>query len=205
MNFTSLLYELLSGPCLYITVPLCIAGLARRFFLIRSGRRNGMLFPVFDSVIANRKRRPGDILLFAVSSLFHIALLAAPLTAAAHLILFDLGWDVALPHIPQSVTGVFTVTAVVTGLMLMARRVLLKHVLAVSSWRDFALMALVLAPFITGYMARTGSRGYEAVMIIHCVTAHMLIVAAGWTRLGHFLFYAAGRLPVQLFSRGAGA
>lgn len=205
MNILPGLYDLLAGPFLYITVPLCIAGLARKAAIIISGRGEGLRFPVRlkDMLLSNTS---GDmdyttprilitgngLFLVSVSTLFHISILAAPLTARAHGILLDLAWNILHPRIDPEITGIFTATAVTAGILLILRRTFTGYVFTVSTWRDYAAMACVLAPFVTGLLARKQVFNYEAVMVIHCVSAHIFLLAAGWTRLGHMVFFIAG-------------
>ena len=78
-----------------------------------------------------------------------------------------------------------------TGIILLSRRIIVKHVRALSSREDYLLMFVVLIPFVTGMMARGWIGNYDAVMFIHYIGAHILLVSIGWTRLGHFVFFAA--------------
>lgn len=134
-----------------------------------------------------------DMVLAVATTLFHFALIAAPLTARAHGILLDQAWQVFPPRIDPVITGVCTMTAIISGLLLLLRRTFVRRVFAVSSWKDFAAMICVLTPFVTGLLAREMIGNYEIVMLIHCTGAHVLLLAIGWTRLGHMVFFTAGR------------
>jgi nitrate reductase gamma subunit len=92
--------------------------------------------------------------------------------------------------------------AIVCGVLLILRRVFTPYVRAVSSWRDYAVMTLVLVPFVTGLLAREFAGQYEFIMIIHLAGAHMLLVAIGWSRLGHFIFFTTGRIFFSASSGG---
>lgn len=188
MYITSGIYDFLAGPGLYITVPLCIAGLARKIIIIISGRNNGLRFLVPQITAADR-----DSVLTAAGVIFHASIFMAPLTAMAHAILFDQAWGVLPPRVDPVITSVFTAAAIVTGLFLVLRRTFIRHVFAVTSWRDYAAMCCVLAPFITGMLAGQQVGPYEIIMVIHCASAHVLMLAIGWTRLGHMIFFASGR------------
>lgn len=210
MNKMSLLYSFLAGPCLYITVPLCFSGLIRKMVILISGRRQGLRFPVsrtgkyISGEIKNNNPCAGIMtfikgnspLIFA-GILFHLAIIAAPLTAAAHGILLDQAWHILPPEIDPLITDIFTFTAIAAGLFLLIRRTLVQHVLAVSSWRDYASMICVLTPFITGLLAREMKGPYDIIIITHCVAAHALLLAIGWTRLGHMVFFTAGRIAAS--------
>lgn len=167
----------------------------RKASVIIEGRSRGLKFPVFHpdrEADAPPLTFTGRNPFFAVVSiLFHIAVIAAPLTARGHGILLDMSWGVLPPRFNPLFTSSFTGIAMVTGIILLSRRIIVKHVRALSSWRDYAVMICVLVPFITGMMARGGIGNYEAVIFIHYLGAHILLVSIGWTRLGHFIFFSA--------------
>lgn len=137
-----------------------------------------------------------DPILAAASLVFHISVTTVPLTAGAHMILFNQAWHVMPPLFNAEIPLILSWTGIATGLFLLLRRTFLKHVRAVSSWKDYAAMTCVLAPLITGLIARLNPSHYEIIVLMHCISAHILLVAIGWTRLGHFVFFTTGRFPV---------
>lgn len=195
MDLISQIDSFLAGPCLYITLTICIAGLIRKADVIIEGRKHGLRFPVFllnqETDATSLTLTGRNPFLALVSILFHIAVIAAPLTARGHGILLDMSWGVLPPRFNPLFTSALTGTAMVTGIILLSRRITVKHVHVLSSWRDFAVMICVLIPFITGMMARGGIGNYETVMFIHYLGAHILLVSIGWTRIGHFVFFTA--------------
>lgn len=216
MYTISRIYDFLSGPCLYITIPLCAAGLVRKTLIIMSGRSRGLRFPVFSAegytaagssasdYIWTDFISPGhDRVLVSASLLFHLAIFIAPFTAAAHAVLFDLAWGFFPPRIAPTITRTFAVAAVIAGIVLVLRRIFVGHVSAVSSWRDYAAMCCVLTPFVTGILAGKLVGPYEVIMVIHCASAHVLILALGWTRLGHMVFFLSGRAAASGLLKGA--
>lgn len=194
MDYISQINSFLAGPFLYVTIPLCIAGLIRKAVIIIEGRRQGLKFPVFQTNGADEPsltftaRNP---VFAAVSILFHLAIIAAPLTARGHGILLDLSWGFLPPRFNPLFTSSFTGLAMVTGIILLSRRIFVKHVRALSSLQDYLLMLIVLLPFVTGMMAKGGIGDYEIVMSIHYSGAHLMLITFGWTRLGHFVFFTA--------------
>ena len=199
MYMTTRIYDFLAGPCLYITLPLFIAGLMRKTLIILSGRKNRLRFPVVRPQVSlpgitgtGRINVSG-----VVSVLFHITLFMAPLTAKAHGILIDQSWGVLPPAIDPAITRILTGMVIISGLFFIMRRTFIHHVFAVSSWKDYAAIICVLTPFVTGLLSGELVGPYEMVMVIHCASAHIMLVAAGWTRLGHMVFYILGRIAVS--------
>lgn len=137
-----------------------------------------------------------------VSVLFHAAIIIAPLTARAHGILLDLSWGILPPRFSPVFTEFFTAAAIAAGFFLLCRRVIVRHVSAVSSWKDFAAMICVLIPFVTGFLAREMIGPYEIMMLIHVAGANLLLVMVGWTRLGHMVFFIAGKTVAPLTGIG---
>jgi len=187
---------------------LCIAGLIRKAAVIIEGRNQGLRFPVFQ--INGEETGPLTLtgrnpVLAVMSVLFHISIIAAPLTARGHGIMLDLSWGFFPPRFNPLFTSIFTALAMTSGSFLLLRRIFVKHVRSVSTWRDYAAMICVLIPFITGMMARKGIGVYETVMLIHFTGAHIILVATGWTRLGHMVFFTAAFFVTSGFRKGGAA
>ncbi len=215
MNNSARLYDFLAGPCLYITVSLCIAGIARKISIVIAGFSSGLRFSGLQNHGILISGNSGEEIIYPASTLadrapvvlwisvlFHVAIFTAPLTARAHGILLALSWGILPPRFSPVFTEIFTVMAIASGFFLLGRRVLVRHVLAVSSWRDFAAMICVLVPFITGFLAREMIGPYEIMMLIHVAGANLLLIAIGWTRVGHMVFFIAGQAVAPLIKKG---
>ena len=102
MDLISQIDSFLAGPCLYITLTICIAGLIRKADVIIEGRKHGLRFPVFllnqETDATSLTLTGRNPFLALVSILFHIAVIAAPLTARGHGILLDMSWGVLPPR-----------------------------------------------------------------------------------------------------------
>lgn len=218
MNIVEQLYSFFAGPSLYVTVPLCFIGLARKAVILTSGLDRGLRFHIprshgfitagiegGDAFTPATTFAARDMVLAAVTTLFHLAVIAAPLTARAHGILLDLAWGVSPLRFDPALTSACTFVAIAAGLFLLLRRVFIRHVRAASTWRDYAVMICVLVPFVTGLMARETSWNYEITMLVHCAGANLLLVAIGWTGLGHMVFFTIGRLVTSGVKRGVSA
>lgn len=209
MDITFYIYDFLTGTCFYFSAALCFTGLARKTAIIISGRSHGLRFPVNPvdeyaagmSVFSRSPLYAGtvagrDPVLAFISLIFHISVIAAPVTAGAHIILFSQAWNVMPWLFNPRIPVIFGWTGVLTGLSLLIRRSFSRHVKAVSSWRDYAAMTCVLIPLVTGLIVKEFSVYYKTVVIIHCISGHILLIAIGWTRLGHMVFFTAGRFPI---------
>ena len=53
---------------------------------------------------------------------------------------------------------------------------------------DYAILAIVAAPFITGLFAYYQWFGYQIFLILHILAGEIMLVAIPFTRLSHMLF-----------------
>jgi nitrate reductase gamma subunit len=58
----------------------------------------------------------------------------------------------------------------------------------VTSASDYIILAIVAAPFITGFLAYYQWFGYQFFLNLHILTGEIMLVAIPFTRLSHMLF-----------------
>jgi nitrate reductase gamma subunit len=63
----------------------------------------------------------------------------------------------------------------------------------VTSPSDYVLVALVLAPFVTGLMAYYQLFNYQIIVIIHMWTGAVWMAMIPFTRIAHMLFFPLTR------------
>ena len=59
----------------------------------------------------------------------------------------------------------------------------------VTSASDFVLLAIVAAPFVTGFLAYHQLGPYRPLLIAHVLTGELMLVCIPFTRLSHMLFF----------------
>jgi len=172
--------------------PAALPTAADREFLLRGRSAAGRaLFVV-------RRRIRGTLfgtnpVMGVVSLLFHLALFLAPLLLPAHNILFDETFRVGLPSLPEPFIDKVTVGLMAIGGFFLLRRILVPRVRALSTVRDYLLLLLVAAPFVTAYMAYHQYLDYRTVLVTHMLIGEVVIAAIPFTKLGH--------MPFIIFSR----
>ncbi len=129
----------------------------------------------------------------AVSLVFHIALFLVPLLLPAHNILFFQTLRIALPTLPEALMDKLTLGLLAIGAFFLLRRVVFPRVRALTTVRDYLILLLVAAPFVTAYMAYHQWLDYRTVLVIHMIVGEIVIAAIPFTKLGH--------MPFLLFSR----
>jgi nitrate reductase gamma subunit len=68
------------------------------------------------------------------------------------------------------------------------RRLVSPEVQYVTSASDYVILAIVAAPFVTGFLAYQQWLNYPVMMILHVVSGEVMLVAIPFTRLSHMIF-----------------
>jgi nitrate reductase gamma subunit len=199
------MYEFISGPLVWISFGILIAGAAWRLSRVAGmTHRDKVVLPYLSPRYATRslahwlvpyntvnmRRRPG---ITAVSWIFHICLLATPLFLQAHVELFERTFGFAWFHLPGGWADAMT-AAVLGGLVFFVlRRLADPATRYVTDWKDFALIGLIALPFATGLLARYQIFPYRITLTVHIVTGCVALAAIPFTRLVHMVFFPLSR------------
>ncbi len=128
-----------------------------------------------------------------VSMVFHVLLFAVPLLLPAHNVLFYGSFRFALPSLPEPVMDVLTLVVLVFGAFFLLRRIIVPRVRALTTVRDYLVLLLVAAPFVTAYMAYHHWLDYRTVLVTHMLVGDIVIAAIPYTKLGHMPFLILSR------------
>jgi nitrate reductase gamma subunit len=128
-----------------------------------------------------------------VSLVFHLLLVAAPFFLPAHALLFRESFHWNLPTLPEQLVDELTLALLAIGVFFLVRRLVLPRVRALTTVRDYLVLLLVAAPFVTAYMAYHQWLDYRTVLATHMMVGEIVIAAIPFTKLGH--------MPFLLFSR----
>lgn len=127
-----------------------------------------------------------------ISFVFHVGLIVTPLFLAAHIVLIKRGFGIGWPAIPNIVADVLTILTVVAGLALIAGRIGSRQSRAISRFQDYFLPALLLVPFVTGFLAMhpaINPVNYNLTMLVHVMSANLIFVLMPFTKLVHAVLY----------------
>ena len=127
-----------------------------------------------------------------VSLVFHLALFLVPLLLPAHNVLFSQTFHVSLPTLAEPLVDKLTLGLLAIGAFFLLRRIFFPRVRALSTVRDYLVLLLVAAPFVTAYMAYHQWLDYRTVLVVHMIVGEIVIAAIPFTKLGHmpFLIYS---------------
>jgi hypothetical protein len=127
-----------------------------------------------------------------VSAVFHALLFLVPLLLPAHNILFYQATRLSLPTLPEPLLDKLTLLLLAFGAFFLLRRILIPRVRVLSTVRDYMVLLLVAAPFVTAYMAYHHWLDYHVMVLLHMMVGELFIAAIPFTKLGHmpFLIFA---------------
>ena len=195
------IYNFVSGPLLWAAFLIFIFGcLYRLLALLRLVNQKEKFIYSYMSLkyslrsiahwltpfgTANMRRQP---VMTIVTFAFHICLLLTPIFLLAHIVLWDEAWNISWWALPDSTADVMTVIVIAACVYFLIRRLKRPEVQYVTSASDYVILAIVAAPYITGFMAYHQWFGYPFFLILHILAGEILLVAIPFTRLSHMLF-----------------
>jgi nitrate reductase gamma subunit len=199
------MYEFSRGPLLWIAFIIFFGGSAYRIMsTIMTARKDKVVLPYMrwkyglrslmhwtvPFASRNMRMRPAFVVL---SFLFHICLLLVPILTIGHILSWKESWGVEWWALPDSLSKVMTIIVILGGIAFLMRRIGNPTVRLVSSAGDYGLVALVLAPFITGLMAHYQVFDYMVLITVHQWTGAIWLAMIPFTRIAHMLYFPLTR------------
>jgi len=126
--------------------------------------------------------------LTVVTFVFHICLLLAPLFVLGHVTLIDEAWNLSWWTLPEGVADVMTLLVIAGCVFFLVRRLTRPEVRFVTDFSDYVILAIVAAPFVTGFLAYHQWFGSGWMTIAHMFTGEIMLAAIPFTRLVHMVF-----------------
>lgn len=118
---------------------------------------------------------------------FHICLLLTPLFLLAHVVLLEEAWDLSWWTLPDGLADAMTLIVIAGCIFFFVRRLTQREVQYVTSVSDFVLLVIVVAPFVTGFLAYYQWFGYRTLVILHILSGEIMLVTLPFTRLSHMI------------------
>jgi len=152
------------------------------FWLFPFGTRSWRNNPVFTVVVF----------------VFHIGLLVTPVFLLAHNIILKERWGFSLWTMPGSVADVLTVGVIIAAVFLILRRIALPEVRILTTTYDFVILAIAVAPFVTGFIAHYLTSDYKFWLIVHVICGEIMLIAIPFTKLSHFVMFFMSRAQLGM-------
>jgi nitrate reductase gamma subunit len=195
------LYNFVSGPLAWVAFIVFIGGsLYRLIHLIMMVHKKEKfiysymswkysLRSIFHWIVpfATENWRKHPVLTIATFA-FHLCLIITPIFLLSHVILWDESWNLSWWSLPDGVAILMTLVVIAGCVFFLVRRLVSPEVQYVTSFSDYVILAIVAAPFITGFLAYYQWFGYQLFTILHVLTGEIMLVAIPFSRLSHMLF-----------------
>jgi nitrate reductase gamma subunit len=192
------LYNFVSGPLAWTAFIIFLAGSLYRLIrlLVLIQKKEPFILTYFSLKYSlrsifhwsipfgteNMRRHP---LFTIVAFIFHFCLLATPLFLLAHVMLIEEAWNLSWWSLPEGSAVVMTVIVIAACIFFLVRRLVSPEVQYVTSASDFVILAIVAAPFVTGFLAYYQWFDYQWMLILHILSGEIMLVAIPFTRLSH--------------------
>jgi nitrate reductase gamma subunit len=194
-------YRFVSGPLAWIAFILFFGGCLWRLIqiLVLVHRKEKFIFTYMSLTYSlrsiahwivpfgtvNWRLRP---VLTVVTFAFHWCLLATPVLLLSHVVIWEKAWNISWWTFPEGLADIMTVVVILSCVYFLVRRIVSPEVRYVTDYSDFVLLAVVAAPFVTGFLAFHQWFGYEFMVIAHIVCGEIMLAAIPFTRLSHMIY-----------------
>jgi nitrate reductase gamma subunit len=195
------MYEILTGPLLWISFAVFFVGLTARVVLYFKGLDwrldrvaykphmnygiKGAVRSVYRWLLPfgtySWRAKPIFTLMFFA---FHIGLVIVPLFLEGHAVMIRNGLGIDWPAMPQILSDVLAIAALLGGIGIALRRFLLPEVRILTDFKDVALLALTLALLLSGIMASYHTASYSFWINLHILCGHIALFFCSRIQLG---------------------
>ncbi len=121
--------------------------------------------------------------------LFHVTFIIVPIFLSAHNILLQNAWGFCLISMSDRTADILTIVFLISASILLWRRIARPEVRILSTWWDYFLLILTSLPFITGFMAYHQIGPYKIMLVLHMLSAELLLILIPFSKLGHLILY----------------
>ena len=128
----------------------------------------------------------------------HIGLILTPLFLLGHNILMQERWGFSLWSMPDTMSDVLTIAVIVSVVLLIMRRIAFPEVRIITNAYDYLILAIAVAPFVSGLIARYAYAHSEPWLIFHVLCGELFLIAIPLTKLSHFVLFFATRAQLGM-------
>jgi nitrate reductase gamma subunit len=199
-------YDFLTGPALWFAFLVFIGGLILRLthlyglskerdrvFYNHVSMKWGLRSIIHWLIPLGSVSLRAQPLFGVVFYLFHVCLLAVPLFLRAHNVLWHESFGVSLPSLPASVSDILAILCVLAVIFLLLRRIIRPEVRILTSAWDYFLLILTALPFVTGILAYHQVGPKEMTLVLHILSAEILLIIIPFSKLGHIILFFFSR------------
>lgn len=204
------LYEILTGPVLWLTFAIFFVGVIVRIILyVRGldwkidrvtynvnqsygihGAIRSILWWLIPFGTHQWRAKPG---MTVITFVFHFGLLFTPVFLMAHNIILQERWGFSLWTISETFADYLTIAVLVCAVIMVLRRIALLEVRLITTFYDYVILLIAVAPFITGFMARYQLSDYHFWLLAHIISGEIWLITIPFTKLSHAVLFFCSR------------
>jgi len=103
--------------------------------------------------------------------------------------LFEEAFGISLPALPEALADYMTIVFIIAALFLLLRRIIRPEVRILTTAWDYFLLVLTSVPFVTGFLAYHQIGPYQLTLILHILSAEILLIVIPFSKLGHLVLF----------------
>jgi len=194
------IYSIVTGPLAWVSFVLFFGGIVFRLvrLLMLTSRTEKFIFSYMSLkyslrsiahwmvpfATVNWRKHPA---LTVVTFVFHLCLVVTPIFLLSHMVLWDENWGLSWWTLPDAVADDMTVLVILSCIFFLVRRISQPEVQFVTDWTDYVLLAIVAAPFVSGFLAYH-HYAVQWMAIVHMFCGEVMLAIIPFTRLSHMIF-----------------
>lgn len=128
----------------------------------------------------------------------HIGLLLTPIFLMGHNVMLEENFGISLLTISESTADFLTVLVILAVILLALRRIALPEVRIITDFKDYAVLLIAVAPFVTGLLAHYQVANYDFWLIVHILAGEIFLIAIPLTKLSHFILFFLSRMQLGM-------
>lgn len=129
---------------------------------------------------------------------FHLGLIITPIFLLGHNVLLLERWGFSLWTLPEAVSDAMTMAVILAAVFIVLRRIALTEVRILTTAYDYLVLAIAVAPFVTGFLAYHHIGNYQFWLILHILCGEIMLVAIPFTKLSHFVLFFMSRAQLGI-------
>jgi nitrate reductase gamma subunit len=212
--------EFAKGPLFAVTFLIMILGLIRlvvlQLYSLVAGKGMRLIKAPWKTILSDaitwllpvRHLVKGTILFSIVSFMAHIGMIAIPIFAASHTVLWEGYLNLDLPSIDQGWADYLSLLTIVCLTILLVLRTVVRRQRSMSRSMDYFLLFVLLTIFSSGYLAshpNVNPFSWQLMMLTHLLSGNLLLLMIPFTKLAHIVLYPFDRVSALHWQLRPGA
>lgn len=195
-------YNFLKGPMVWIAFIVFICGsMYRVISLLLLAKKDKVVYPYLSlkysfrsylhwlTPFGSRNMRLHPFMTVC-AFIFHIGVIFTPIFLYPHVELWNKAWGIKWWSLPEKFADFMTIIVLLCCFFFLLRRMCASEVRLVTCLSDYLIIAIVAAPFLTGFLAfHQVFEHYRLILILHIMFGELMLMAIPFTRLSHMFTF----------------